>query len=97
MFFCLKLLQINFKLGLSSKQKIRKSLTRYVLEILGQNFLETDLLHINTCIPLMTLLSEKKFGAGSNYFHKGDFLEDKNAFYKNVESYKACRNLESLN
>ena len=45
----------------------------------------------------MTLLSEKKFGAGSNYFYKGDFLEDKNAFYKNVESYKACRNLESLN
>ena len=59
------------------------------MEMLGQNFLENDLLHINTCIPLMTLLSEKKFGTGSNYFYEANFLEDKNFLQK-------CRKLQTL-
>ena len=40
------------------------------MEILSQNFLENDLLHINTCIPLMTLLSEKSLGPVQIIFMK---------------------------
>ena len=40
------------------------------MQMLGQNFLENDLLHINTSIPLISLSSQKKIGGGSKYFYE---------------------------
>ena len=88
MFFYLKLSQINFKLGLSSKQKIRISSTRDVMQILGKTFLENDLLHITTCVLLMSLSSEKKLEGFQNIFMKNIFEEEENILQE-------CRNLQT--
>ena len=96
MFFYLKLSQINFKLGLSSKQKIRISSTRDVMQILGKTFLGNDLLHITTCVLLMSLSSEKKLEGFQNTFMKNIFLKKK-IFCKNVEICKRSRSLKCSN